>query len=761
MMKKALLSLLLAFVCLPVVFGQTDADRAFVTQTVSSCDPYTWIDGEEYAATTVVTYITDDTIYVLDFTRLSLVVDTNSTRSVTGGCMASWNGKNWPTEGIFYDTVATTGTGCDTLVKIEVTLTGVDEIETDTVVCGSYTAPWGDVYTASRSFDTTIVGTCNMTAYFTLTVNPEYRDTEVTEVTGGCTYEWLGLTITDTGMYVRGLQTVEHQCDSIVRLRVTAYSGEQDDSYDIVACDSYQPTWSSAITASGTYTHDTVYGTYYINPVLSGNCTHHETYNVTIVTSVTDSANVEPAEITAGCSYTWAGHTYTDNDVHYHLFTSVIGGCDSMAGIHVTYTGHNYDTTYAEYCGDAYNWKTSCPNLPLPGANSLYRYTADTTVTVTVDDTASGCTTHYTLALTFFTKKDTVSQYYCGQEYAYTYKRFNTSTNTWQNATTTFTVGGYHSVSADGQDSLISVASGSNCKTYRTLNLNLNIPEQRFRADTIDTSACESFRFKADRRYGRWITYTASADEDVVHEEHSQNNLNRCYDSIVHLKLVIYHNSYIERTATACDSYTWEEFDGNTYTSSGTYRDTLDVRTEQGCLQIGRLTLTINTTPIIDIQGDWVLEPGQSTTLKASPTPTSDDIRDYRWYINDTLRSSTDSLELENVQQNIDIRLLSTSVKNCTAENWITVTANVGIDEAEALQVNVYPNPASRYLNVESATAMSAVVVYNAAGQQVVVSNVNGNKTVLDLGGLAAGSYTLRIVGADGNTSVRKFIVNK
>ena len=87
MMKKALLSLMMAIVCLPVAFGQANDGRAFVTETKASCTPYTWsANGVTYSEDTVVTYITDDTIFVLEFTRLSLVVDTTNVREVSGGC---------------------------------------------------------------------------------------------------------------------------------------------------------------------------------------------------------------------------------------------------------------------------------------------------------------------------------------------------------------------------------------------------------------------------------------------------------------------------------------------------------------------------------------------------------------------------------------------------------------------------------------------------------------------------------------------------
>ena len=53
------------------------------------------------------------------------------------------------------------------------------------------------------------------------------------------------------------------------------------------------------------------------------------------------------------------------------------------------------------------------------------------------------------------------------------------------------------------------------------------------------------------------------------------------------------------------------------------------------------------------------------------------------------------------------------------------------------------------------------MTVYNALGQQVLVDNNGGNAVQLDLGRLAAGSYTMRISATDGSQTTRKLIVNK
>lgn len=759
MMKKALLSLLLAMICMPATFAQTAPTLSMKVDTVSSCQKYTWPrDNHEYTKDTVVTHTVGDTVFVLHFTKYSEHMDTTTIIPVTGGCYASWNGKTWESAGFFKDTL-TTVQGCDSIVKIKVTL-GTHDTVVDTTVCGSYTAPWGTVYTTSQNFDTTVTdGECTYHNVINLTVHPEYKDTINVETIAGCYYRWDDTIITDTMVHVRTFQTA-NGCDSIVRVHITAYTGVQYDAIDTVRCDRFNPSWSTTpITTSGDYVRPTYTGG--ITPYSTAACQHNDTYHVTIVPSINLEAEADTVLINAGCSYTWEGNTYTDTNVHFHTFVSVIGGCDSMVGIKISYSGHQYDTTRVDYCGSTYNWKNSNPTLPLPGTAADYNFTRSTDTTVSVYDSVSGCTNHYTLLLNMYDKRDTVDQYYCGEYYSFTFQRLD-STQVWKNTTARFTTSGMHAVSPDG-DSLILITAGTNCKTYRTINLDLNVPEKRYRADSIDTAVCVRFKFRIDRKYGADIYVSSSCtDSNFVHEEHKQNNRNRCYDSIVNVTLVVHPNTILNRTQTACDEFTWTEFDGKTYTETGTYRDTLSERDANGCLQIGTLNLTINKTPVIDIEGNWTLHPGESTTLKAVPTAGSDPIRNngYKWSWGDTIvRDSV--VTINNVTSNLDILLEATSIKNCTDTNWITITANVGIDEVEGLQVNIYPNPASRYINIESAEPMTDVVIYNTVGQQVISRTVEGNHTQLDLGSLASGHYTLRINGADGNQTTRKFIVRK
>jgi hypothetical protein len=57
--------------------------------------------------------------------------------------------------------------------------------------------------------------------------------------------------------------------------------------------------------------------------------------------------------------------------------------------------------------------------------------------------------------------------------------------------------------------------------------------------------------------------------------------------------------------------------------------------------------------------------------------------------------------------------------------------------------------------------AINTVVIYNAIGQQVITRTVDDNATMLDLGNLTTGAYTMVILSANGDRATRKFIVNK
>ena len=76
-----------------------------------------------------------------------------------------------------------------------------------------------------------------------------------------------------------------------------------------------------------------------------------------------------------------------------------------------------------------------------------------------------------------------------------------------------------------------------------------------------------------------------------------------------------------------------------------------------------------------------------------------------------------------------------------------------GVDENET-HVKVYPNPSKNLVTVE-AEGMTEVSVYNTLGQCLLLKQVEGNQTVVDLQNLSEGLYLLRVKTTEGIVSKR------
>jgi hypothetical protein len=79
-----------------------------------------------------------------------------------------------------------------------------------------------------------------------------------------------------------------------------------------------------------------------------------------------------------------------------------------------------------------------------------------------------------------------------------------------------------------------------------------------------------------------------------------------------------------------------------------------------------------------------------------------------------------------------------------------------GVEE-NALQINVYPNPAKDRVVIEGIEA-AEVNVYNALGQ--VVKTVRGTNEI-DLSGLVEGVYLVRIRDGEGRSYVARVLVKQ
>ncbi|MDX5346164.1 MAG: T9SS type A sorting domain-containing protein, partial [Hymenobacteraceae bacterium] len=94
------------------------------------------------------------------------------------------------------------------------------------------------------------------------------------------------------------------------------------------------------------------------------------------------------------------------------------------------------------------------------------------------------------------------------------------------------------------------------------------------------------------------------------------------------------------------------------------------------------------------------------------------------------------------------VRLVATNAAGCTDTLSRSVTVNVvGVKEDLAASVSLYPNPTAGKVTLELAKAEQVTVtVHNMQGQAVRKVRTNGEgKVVLDLEGLATGSYLIKV----------------
>ncbi len=100
----------------------------------------------------------------------------------------------------------------------------------------------------------------------------------------------------------------------------------------------------------------------------------------------------------------------------------------------------------------------------------------------------------------------------------------------------------------------------------------------------------------------------------------------------------------------------------------------------------------------------------------------------------------------------------------CTIFTWgethdytVNITGNVSVNKIDG-NINIYPNPASNFITIETGTEISNIKIFNYLGQQVIQENGNTNITQIDVSNLNSGVYFLEI-NTKAGSFVRKLII--
>ena len=252
---------------------------------------------------------------------------------------------------------------------------------------------------------------------------------------------------------------------------------------------------------------------------------------------------------TACTAYTWTlnSTTYTSSGTYTHTLKGKnAAGGDSIVTLHLLVNDASFATVSDTVC-NTYTWSQNSTTYTSSGA---YK---DTMIAAN----AVGCDSIITLNLVVHASNTGLDSLVECDSYTW----IDGKTYTANNTTATYTI-----TNAAGCDSVV------------TLNLTIN--KSSTATDTV--VECDSYT---------WIdgkTYTSSNNTAT----HKVTNSAGC-DSTVTLNLTIYKTTTSSVSDTACDSYKWSQ-NSKTYTSSGTYRDTINSGNANGCDSIITLNLVIH-----------------------------------------------------------------------------------------------------------------------------------------------------------------------
>lgn len=387
-----------------VTLNLTILQPVTAVDTQTACMSYTWIDGNTYASSnTTATHVIPngaangcDSIVNLHLTILQSVTAVD-TQTACGSF--TW------IDGNTYASNNTTAThtiqngasnGCDSIVRLHLTIlqpvTGVDT----QVACGSYTWIDGNTYASSNSSARFTIANgasngCDSIVSLNLTILQPVTAVD-THVTCG-NFTWIdGTTYASSNIsarytYVNG---ASNGCDSIVQLHLTV-NRPSSSTQSITACDSYTwPVNNRSYTSSGTY----------VDTLLNrANCDSIITLVLTI-----NRSTMATIQHTACDSYTWPlnNRTYTMSGTYVDTIMNA-SNCDSVVTLHLTVNPSSGSSVSETACG-AYTW-------PL---NNV-RYASSGVYTHTLSN-SRGCDSIITLNLTILnSSSSTVNESACVQ----------------------------------------------------------------------------------------------------------------------------------------------------------------------------------------------------------------------------------------------------------------------------------------------------------------------------------------------------------
>ena len=461
--------------------------------------------------------------------------------------------------------------GCDSVITLNLTIgsfaSGIDV----QAACGSYIWIDGITYSASTNTPTfTIVGGsvngCDSLVNLNLTI--DYINFRTDSITTCTPYTWInGITYsssTNTPSTVV-FTTTPGACDTVVTLVLNIESASSTSiTASICSGDSYLLPNGNSVNVTGSY------------PVTFTNvagCDSVVTTNLTVLNQLTSNVN---ASICNGSSYTLPDGSSVNTAGSYPVTLIASTGCDSVVTTNLTVVNQLTSTVNASICnGSSYT---------LPDGSSV---NAAGSYPVTLN-ASTGCDSVVTTNLTVVNQlTTTVNASICNGS--------------------SYTLPDGSSVSAAGSYP-ITLNSASGCDSVVTTILTI----QNTVSTSLTASICDGENYNFN---GQVLT-------DAGNYQATLTASSGC-DSLINLTLSVLQPSETLLSAVICPGSNYL-FNGSSYTSSGTYRDTL--QNANGCDSI--VVLNLGTYPEISValnanicEGSSYILPNGDTAFVAGVYP--------------------------------------------------------------------------------------------------------------------------------------------
>ena len=507
------------------------------TSVVIACDDYVWplndilYDHSGIYTDTISNAVGCDSVGTLELTVNYSLHGPTTTASACGKYVWPVNGAIYINSGTYYEVIPT-ATLCDSTLTLDLTVFSEYHYE-NTVgpVCDSFLCDINHQKYLASTLDTlkfTSSEGCDSIYYLDITIH--HRSVAPVTLASACDrYVWAvnGREYTATSLYEDTIVNVEG-CDSVVSLDLAINHNSVVPDENKQACGSYfWPKSGDTYTSSGVYT---------VPHVNSAGCDSTEVLNLEVNSIDTVHIYVDTCD-----RYLWHGNLYEVGGIYNDTLTSS-HLCDSVTILHLTLRYSTIAASVQVDSCDRYYWPT---NGEIYNVSGLY---SDTLTNAAQCDSAVSLS----LVLRYSSPLQTTVAVVC-------------DSFLWEaNAQTYYSSGIYSDLLANA----VGCDSG--------VALNLTVHPSKLVSETVEV--CDSFYWHG-RRY-----IASCVDDDTLHTTHN------C-DSVVVLQLTVRYGTRADTVlADVCDSYMWEA-NGNQYTSSGIYPDTIVNR--DGCDSVVCLNLSV------------------------------------------------------------------------------------------------------------------------------------------------------------------------